>query len=183
MEIKDMKLLSPAQIEAAAVILSTELGIGWPTVEDARQELNDRLFVEDGNVFLAAIEGDEIMGFVGGLPVYGGNVWELHPLVVSRKYQKRGLGAVLMAAIEDAARDAGGLTMWLGADDESEPTKTSLGCVDLYDDTPAHIAGFEPGTHQTGFYLRMGYTITGVMPDANGIGKPDIFMAKRLFYR
>jgi hypothetical protein len=26
----------------------------------------------------------------------------------------------------------------------------------------------------------MGYTITGVVPDANGIGKPDILMSKRI---
>jgi hypothetical protein len=26
----------------------------------------------------------------------------------------------------------------------------------------------------------MGYVITGVVPDANGIGKPDILMSKRV---
>jgi hypothetical protein len=26
----------------------------------------------------------------------------------------------------------------------------------------------------------MGYTIVGVIPDANGLGKPDILMAKRI---
>lgn len=34
--------------------------------------------------------------------------------------------------------------------------------------------------HPYEFYPKMGFAIVGVMPDANGIGKPDIFMAKRL---
>ncbi|MEN9564723.1 MAG: hypothetical protein RIR73_2967, partial [Chloroflexota bacterium] len=27
---------------------------------------------------------------------------------------------------------------------------------------------------------KMGYVITGVVPDANGLGKPDIMMSKRI---
>jgi aminoglycoside 6'-N-acetyltransferase I len=34
--------------------------------------------------------------------------------------------------------------------------------------------------HPYEFYQKMGFAIVGVMPDANGIGKPDIYMAKRL---
>jgi aminoglycoside 6'-N-acetyltransferase I len=34
--------------------------------------------------------------------------------------------------------------------------------------------------HPFTFYERLGYHIVGVIPDANGIGKPDILMAKRL---
>jgi len=30
------------------------------------------------------------------------------------------------------------------------------------------------------FYRRLGFVIVGVLPDANGPGKPDIFMAKRV---
>jgi aminoglycoside 6'-N-acetyltransferase I len=32
--------------------------------------------------------------------------------------------------------------------------------------------------HPTAFYQKLGFQIVGVMPDANGIGKPDIIMAK-----
>ena len=34
--------------------------------------------------------------------------------------------------------------------------------------------------HPYEFYVKMGYKIVGVIPDANGIGKPDIWMAKRV---
>jgi aminoglycoside 6'-N-acetyltransferase I len=42
------------------------------------------------------------------------------------------------------------------------------------------LNSFNPGTHQSGFYLKMGYKIIGVMPDANGKGRPDIYFGKRL---
>ena len=53
--------------------------------------------------------------------------------------------------------------------------------VDLYDDLPRRLREFDPGTHQTAFYLKHGFIVVGVMPDEYGIGKPDIFMAKRLY--
>ena len=34
--------------------------------------------------------------------------------------------------------------------------------------------------HPYEFYLRVGFRIAGVLPDANGRGKPDIFLAKRV---
>lgn len=36
------------------------------------------------------------------------------------------------------------------------------------------------GGHPYPFYEKLGYKIVGVFPDANGIGKPDIWMAKRI---
>jgi hypothetical protein len=36
------------------------------------------------------------------------------------------------------------------------------------------------GHHPFEFYRKVGFTIVGLLPDANGFGKPDIFMAKRI---
>ncbi|HSK30104.1 MAG TPA: N-acetyltransferase, partial [Candidatus Limnocylindria bacterium] len=56
----------------------------------------------------------------------------------------------------------------------------SLSGVDLYADIPGAIRSFTKigGEHPCEFYFRLGFRITGVMPDANGPGKPDIFFAK-----
>ena len=53
--------------------------------------------------------------------------------------------------------------------------------VDLYDDTFDKIKNIQnTGNHPFPFYEKLGYKIVGVIPDANGIGKPDILMAKRI---
>ena len=95
--------------------------------------------------------------------------------------RRQGIGRAIVAALEDGARKQGGLTIYAGADDERDDGETSLANVDLYDDLPGKISSLSPGAHQSDLYFKLGYKIIGVMPDANGIGKPDIFPAKRLW--
>jgi Beta-lactamase len=76
-------------------------------------------------------------------------------------------------------RFRGGSTIYLGADDEND--RTSLGGVDLYLDPLGVAARIQKlGRHPFEFYRKVGFVIVGVLPDANGFGKPDIFMAKRV---
>ena len=131
------------------------------------------------NTLLAAVEDGEVLGWGGILPEYSGHVYELHPLVVRREKRRNGIGRFIVGALENAARERGGLTIRAGADDEI-CAETSFANADLYDDLPSRIRDFQPGTHQTGFYMKVGYKIVGVTPDANGIGKPDIWLAKKL---
>jgi len=86
----------------------------------------------------------------------------------------------LVQDLESFVVGRGALTLWLGSDDEND--ETSLSGVDLYSDVPASIRDLEKvrGEHPYEFYLRLGFRVTGVMPDANGRGKPDIFFAKRV---
>jgi len=184
-KIINMQTLNENQRAQAAQMLTDELPAGWKTFDDAMEEVADRVDnIEcDGDgesLFLAAVENNEVLGWVGMLPSYSGKVYELHPLVVRRDRQGRGVGTQLVQAIEAAAKSQGGITMQLGADDERPGGETSLANVDLYDNLPHLIKEFEPGTHQAAFYMKLGYKIIGVMPDANGIGKPDIFFGKRL---
>jgi aminoglycoside 6'-N-acetyltransferase I len=37
--------------------------------------------------------------------------------------------------------------------------------------------------HPFTFYRKQGFVLVGVIPDANGFGKPDILMAKRVARR
>lgn len=151
----------------------------WPTMDSALQEVHEML-QSDHICRVALDEQDQVVGWIGGIPSgYSGNVWELHPLVVHPDHQRQGIGRALVADLEDKVRQRGALTLHLGTDDED--AMTSLAGVDLYTNLWEHIRSIQNFKgHPYSFYQRLGYTIIGVMPDANGPGKPDIYMAKRL---
>jgi aminoglycoside 6'-N-acetyltransferase I len=178
MKIINMAQLSKNQITQAAQILTNSLPIGWSTIQQALDEIEELLTPK--NTLLAAVENDIVIGWGGILPEYRGNVFEIHPLAVRSDRRNQGIGRAIVTALEDEARKRGGLTIHAGADDENGGGETSFANADLYDDLPGKISSFSPGTHQSGFYLKLGYKVIGVMPDANGKGKPGIYLGKRL---
>jgi len=138
-----------------------------------------RRMLSPNRVAFAAIADNRVIGIIGAIPQYGVTGWELHPLAVLKAYQKRGVGTALIEALEKEVADRGGVTLYLGSDDESGTT--SLYGVDLYDDTFGKLTHIQNiGGHPYPFYEKRGYKIVGVFPDVNGIGKPDILMAKRI---
>jgi aminoglycoside 6'-N-acetyltransferase I len=179
MKIVDKTILDKSHLNQAAYILTDSIPTGWPTFNDAIKEI--KALLAPGNTLLAAVEKDTVLG-IGAIlaPIYNGNVFELHALAVRSDRRRQGIARAIVTALEDEARRQGGITIYLGADDERDQGETSLANVNLYEDLPEKLKSFSPGSHQTGFYLKLGYRIIGVMPDANGVGKPDIFMAKRL---
>lgn len=176
MELVPFDKLGKTQIAQAAQMLTDELPEGWPTLADAMEEI-DELRGKRESLLLCAVEENEIVGWAGLLPEYG-KLFELHPLVVRHDWQRKGIGTALLHEIMRAAREKGGLTLLAGAGDETG--ETSFANVDLYEDLPGKLAAFEPGTHQSAFYMQHGFTVVGVVPDVNGIGRPDIQMAIRL---
>lgn len=170
--------------QAVAVLMEAFAPIGWPDdLDDARNEVRESL--QPGRVSLVARdESGAVVGWIGGLHEYA-RVWELHPLAVTPSHQRRGVGRALVAALEERVAALGGLTLRLGTDDmhlvETGRGRTTLADVDLYIDPLKHLSAIRNlGGHPYEFYLACGYAIVGVMPDANGLGEPDIFMAKRI---
>lgn len=150
----------------------------WPDIPAAVEEIAEAL--EPGKVCLAAVEdeGETVLGWIGGQHEYA-LVWELHPLAVSPGFQRRGVGTALVAELERRVTALGGLTLRLGSDDEDG--QTNLAGVDLYPNPLARLAELrDTGGHPYRFYEGLGFAVVGVIPDANGFGKPDILMAKRL---
>ena len=152
---------------------------GWPTLTASREEVAN---VICQGFARAILETKTLVGWVGGIPNpgYEGQVWELHPIAVRQEHRRRGVGRALVDAFESEARRRGALTATLGTDDHTG--MTSLAGVDLYGDVPGHIAEIRDlgRGHSFLFYRKLGYVVTGVMPDANGPGKPDIYMSKSL---
>ena len=150
----------------------------WPHMAAALEEVQES-FGEDRISRIALDSNGEIVGWIGGLSHYDGNVWELHPLVVKPNRQGGGIGRQLVRDFEDLVRERGGLTIWVGTDDEDD--MTTLAGVDLYPNVVEHLVQIKNlRRHPYEFYQKLGFVITGVMPDANGYGKPDIFLAKRV---
>jgi aminoglycoside 6'-N-acetyltransferase I len=150
----------------------------WPTLEKGLEEVHEML-AEDRICRAAVGEEGNLLGMIGGIPGYDGNVWELHPLAVQPARQGQGIGRALVEDFEQQVRSRGGLTVTLGTDDEDD--QTSLSNVDLYDNLWGKVREIRNlNRHPYEFYQKMGYIITGVVPDANGRGKPDILMSKRL---
>jgi aminoglycoside 6'-N-acetyltransferase I len=150
----------------------------WPTLEDGLVEVHEML-ATDRILRVAVDDETNLIGWIGGIPQYDGLVWELHPLVVKPGLQTKGIGTALVRDFEEQVRSRGALTITLGTDDDDH--QTSLSNVDLYVDTWKKINEIKNlNRHPYEFYQKMGYRITGVMPDANGIGKPDILMSKRV---
>ena len=179
MQIVDL-VTQPAAIRAqAAAILADTFPDenGWPTIELGLAEI--AWIAKDGFV-RAALEDNQVIGWVGGLSEYRGRVWELHPIVVAKNRRLQGIGRVLVDAFEAEARRRGGLTATLGTDDHYG--QTSVFDVNLYRDLPAHISGLKDlgERHPFLFYRKLGYVVTGLMPDANRRGRPDIYMSKAL---
>ena len=177
--------LSPANeplIQQAAQLLLDAFREHWPdawrTWDEALKEVQEML--ESGRICRVAVdESGNLLGIIGGIPGYDGNVWELHPLAVQPSLQGQGIGRALVMDLEEQVRSKDGLTITLGSDDED--SMTSLSNVDLYENLWEKIRDIHNfKNHPFEFYQKMGYVITGVVPDANGRGKPDILMAKRL---
>jgi aminoglycoside 6'-N-acetyltransferase I len=150
----------------------------WPTLEEGRKELQEMLET-DRICRIALDEKANLLGIIGGIPNYDGHVWELHPLAVQPHRQGQGIGRRLVKDLEAQVRAKGALTITLGTDDEDG--MTSLANTDLFANPWEKIRDIQNlKNHPFSFYQKMGYVITGVVPDANGIGKPDILMAKKI---
>ena len=151
----------------------------FPEAYEKNAEIEIGNILSEDRVAIKAVYEEKLIGFVGAIPQYGITGWELHPLVVDKEYRRRGVGEKLVSFLENEVSHRGGITIYLGTDDEDG--RTSLSGTDLYEDTFKKIEEIRNLKHHPfEFYRKTGYSIVGVIPDANGMGKPDIWMAKRI---
>jgi len=185
-----MKIITPQSddqkfLQQAAQLMVNAFREHWPdawsTFEDGLEEANE--WFEEGKIRRAAMDDEgNLLGFIGGIPQYDGHVWELHPLAVQPSMQGQGIGRALVEDLEEQVHLRGGLTITLGSDDEDD--MTSLSGVDLYENLWDKVKNIQNiKGHPYEFYQKMGYIITGIVIDANGRGKPDILMSKKVNQR
>jgi aminoglycoside 6'-N-acetyltransferase I len=168
-------------IKQTAILLLESFGQAeaWPNIESAIEEVQES-FGDERISRIAVDESENVIGWIGGMRQYNGNVWEMHPLTVSETHREKGIGRALVYDFENAVRERGGITIILGTDDLED--KTTLGGIVLYPNVWQHIEKIQNlRRHPYEFYQKLGYAIVGVIPDANGRGRPDILMAKNVF--
>ena len=170
---------APQREQAAAILVDALAHVpsAWRDMPAAREEVAE--FLDNAErVAVAALDGDRLIGWIGAIR-QSRFAWELHPLVVDPARQGCGCGTLLVRALEDQARQAGVCTIWLGSDDDFGGT--NLFGVDLYPDVLERLRRLAPAPrHAYTFYLRLGYSVVGVLPDVDGVGKHDILMARRI---
>ena len=133
MKIGDLDTNDQPAIEQVAAMLvdgfREHWPAAWPEIGSALAEVRES-FGADRISRVALDDGGVALGWIGGIAAYGGNVWELHPLVVRADMRERGVGRALVRDLERQVAARGGLTITLGTDDEDN--MTSLGGADLY---------------------------------------------------
>ena len=185
MRIAALVTIAPVALHQAAELLVAGFAEhwpdAWPNLDAARLTVRESL--STARIARAALDdAGSLLGWAAAEPLYNGNVWELTVLVVQPSLQRQGIGRALIEDMEERVRERGGLTIWLGSDDEDD--MTSLAGVDLFPDPLAHLAAIRNYKgHPYEFYRKVGFSIAGVLPDANGSGKPDIFLAKSVARR
>ena len=169
------------QLQAAKLLVEGFRDVApraWPNLTMAEGEV--RVLLEPPNIARAALDPEgRLLGWAGGMPQYYGETWELQPLVVDPQLRSQGVGRALVRDMEAQTYAQGGRTLWVGADDEAG--LTSLANTDLFADPLGALQRLTAKPpHPLGFYRSLGFVVVGVIPDANGPGRPDILLAKHL---
>lgn len=135
-------------------------------------------FRTSGRSAILAVVNHDVVGWIGAIQQTE-TLLELHPLVVHRDHRRKGIGTALVQQLEAEAHRAAISTIYLGTDDDFGGT--SLFGEDLYPNVLDHLLHLQPvSEHPYLFFQAMGYSVVGVIPDASGLGKHDILMAKRI---
>ena len=164
--------------QAAEILYKTFTGINkdaWTDMESALVEVNE--CIVEPNICIGIKVGDDLAGWVGLRPMYP-ITWELHPMVVKKEFQGKGLGKLLLNELENIARGNNIIGIFAGSDDETNSTSLSNKKItgeNIFEEI-SNIKNYK--NHPYEFYKKCGYNIVGIIPNANGNNKPDIWLWK-----
>ena len=155
-------------------MMITDAFNGFYSVDDTIELINKSF------ISLGYIENNILIGYAGLLEMYSNITFELHPLIVKAGYRSMGVGSEILKEIEREAKLKNALNIMLGSDDEY--FKTNLHQFDFNNSDISYIFNNIKNidNHPYEFYQKNGYKIVGIFPNANGIGKPDIWLWKQL---
>jgi len=180
MEYKFCKINESENIkeQAVQVLLETfsEANM-WPTIneKEALKTVNECL--ADENISIGIKIEDRLIGWIGLRPMYE-KTWELHPLAIKPEFRRKGYGKILINELEKIAQKKGIIGIIAGSDDETNKTSLSekeITGENIFEEIK-NIKNYK--NHPFEFYKKCGFIIIGIVPNANGPKKPDIWLWK-----
>ncbi|MFK7893660.1 MAG: GNAT family N-acetyltransferase [Granulosicoccus sp.] len=173
-------LLQLKAIAKLSTVAARQHSPDWlATVSDAMTELERCIIPE--NLSRMALHERNPVGWISAFPVNNA-VWEIHPLLVDPSTHGEGVGSLLVKEVEKTLTVRGVRTIQLSTSDATHAT--TLSGKDLYIDPLGELQKLDVTDSTLGhayqFWIRSGYKVVGVLPDAEGMGIPSICFAKRL---
>jgi len=133
--------------------------------------------INETNICIGIKLENNLIGWVGLRPLYE-KTWELHPIVVKKEFQGKKYGHILLSELENIAYKNGIIGIVAGTDDETNSTSLSekeINGENIFEEIK-NIRNYK--NHPFEFYKKCGYIVVGIIPNANGQNKPDIWLWK-----
>ena len=158
------------------------LVVGCPSLYDGdlTQALADvvQFAPEDLSLVARDSEGTPI-GWLHAEHFRGQASGEIKLVAVHPARRRQEVARTLVMAAEERMCATGCVTMLATVGDTRG--RTSLYGIDVTEDAPGLLAAFHcHADHPAGFFLRIGYRLVGLLPDAYGPGKHDLTLARRI---
>jgi len=133
--------------------------------------------IKGANICIGIKLENRLIGWAGLRQMYE-KTWELHPIVVKKEFQGKKYGQKLLNELERIAYKNGIIGIVAGSDDETNSTSLSdkkINGENIFDEIKS-IKNYK--NHPFEFYKKCSYSIIGIIPNANGQNKPDIWLWK-----
>ena len=167
------------KIQAAEILYITFVeyneNLWLKNMEEATEEVEE--CIKEENICIGIKINGKLIGWAGLKPMYD-KTWELHPIVIKKEFQGKEYGKKLLNEIEKNALNNGIIGIVAGSDDETNSTSLSdkeINGKNIFEEIK-NIKNYK--NHPYEFYQKCGYTIIGIIPNANGQNKPDIWLWK-----
>ena len=148
----------------------------FPDLTASKEEIEES-FLTGRRSRVLLDDGGRALGWIGAIT--DENLWEIHPIAVAPIAQRKGYGRILVDDVCELARSEGAVAIWASANDETNATSFSQ--MDLYKEASSALTSFAAeADHPVQFWVKMGFSLVGVLPDEEGLGKPGIHFSKRL---
>ena len=154
----------------------------WPDLDEKMAWETVEFSISNENICIGLKVGNELVGWVCLRPEYekikNEETWELHPFAISPKFKRKGYGKILMEEVEKIAQEKNIIGIILSSGDEAN--KTSLSDEEITGENIIekiqNIKNYK--NHPYEFYQKCGYSIIGIIPNAYGLKKSDIWLWK-----